>query len=178
MGGLCQGKGNPWCDGFCVLRFCTYCSMWSLALLIYLLCYSLKIQGAPSKTMALGNTFPSPLDTFTLNRSPPACTPSCLPHTVLLFFFPFPSPFTWWTAISKHRDGIWMAIHRHHRQNKRRNRILEEMTWKNTSSILSILKFQFTAFFLVLPCFFLSVVSHETLYLLSNSFFWNKPKQY
>lgn len=27
-----------------------------------------------------------PLDTFTLNRSLPPCTPSCLPHSVLLFF--------------------------------------------------------------------------------------------
>lgn len=51
-------------------------------------------------------------------------------------FFSFPSPFTWWTAISKHRDGIWMASHRQHRQNKWRSRIMEEMTRKNTSPIL------------------------------------------
>lgn len=89
------------------------CEVW----LLHLLRYSLKIQAAPSKTMALGNTFPSPLDTFTLNKSP-LCIPSCLPHTVPLFFS-FPSPFTWWTAISKHRDGIWMASHRHHRKKKK-----------------------------------------------------------
>lgn len=47
-----------------------------------------------------------------------------------------------------------------------------------TYTFLSIFKFEFTAFFPVLPSFFLSVVSCETLCLLFNSFSWNKPKQY
>lgn len=96
-----------------------------------------------------------------------------------LFFFSFPSPFTSWTAISKHRGGIWMASHRRQRQNRWRSRIMEEMIWKNTSPLLF---FPFLTFnsqhFSCVAQFFLSVVSCETLCLLFNSFSWNKPKQY
>lgn len=132
--------------------------------LLHLLRYSLKIQAAPWKTMALGNTFPSPLDTFTLNKSP-LRIPSCLPHTVPLFFA-FPSPFTWWSAISKHRNGIWMASHRHQRkkQKEEQNPGRNDMEKYLTYSFLSIFKFQFTAFFPVLPSFSLCSVSQDTLF--------------
>lgn len=86
--------------------------------------------------------------------------------TPFYFFFSFPSPFTWWTAISKHRDGIWMARHKHHRQNKRRSRILEEITQKNTSPILffQFLNFNSQHFFLCCPVFSLCSVSWDTLF--------------
>lgn len=151
--------------------------MWSLALLIHLLRYSLKIQAAPSKTMALGNTFPSPLDTFTLNRSP--CSPSCLPRTILPFFFLF---------LHLSLDGQqfpsigmeyeWQVIDNTDKTNG------EAESWKKWHGKIPHLYFSFHfkisihSIFSCVALFFLSVVSQETLYLLFNRFFWNKPKQY
>lgn len=94
-------------------------------------------------------------------------------------FFSFPSPFTSWTAISKHRDEIWMASCRRQRQNRWKSRIMEEIIWKNTSPVLFFPFLNFNSqHFSCVTQFFLSVVSCETLCLLFNSFSWNKPKQY
>lgn len=154
--------------------------MWSLALLINLLCYSLKIQGAPSKTMALGNTFPSPSDTFTLNRSPPACTPSCLPHNVLLFFFFL---FLHLSLDGQQFPSIGMEYEWQFIDITDKTKGGAE-SWKKWHGKIPHLYFSFHfkisihSIFSCVALFFLSVVSHETLYLLFNSLFWNKPKQY